>query len=199
MPNNFDIEKDTLTLDTKIHDIICRTVPKIFRHASLSDFKNIKINIRKPFYLSGDVGCGKTRLAWAIVCDVIRFSVKKYHRVVSMPEVISWVDTCIQFRNCSFQKRERIIGKYTSKENKNPLIIDDLGAESKTGMTLTDDLLYIILNHRYENSLITCFTSNFKTAELPYQDPRILSRIVGITKGNAHHFTETEDRRIKKT
>jgi len=62
------------------------------------------------------------------------------------------------------------------------LVLDDFGVERTTDWSF--QLLYIIINRRYENMKMTIFTSNFNLAELAEKlgDDRIPSRIQQMCK-----------------
>jgi len=81
--------------------------------------------------------------------------------------------------------------------NFRPLYIDDIGAEILSDTA--EEFLYIIINSRTENNLMTSFTANKKLSELTY-DIRIISRIAGIVNKNRLDYNgfSPNDKRIVK-
>lgn len=118
------------------------------------------------FYIYSKIrGTGKTFLA-SCICNTLMAKYKISTKFVSASELIN------------LSKQE------TRQGEKNPievmceckvLVLDDIGQKT-TGEDWMNDLLFKIIEARYQNKLITIFTSNMKSNELRVDD-RISSRI----------------------
>lgn len=118
------------------------------------------------FYIYSKLrGTGKTFLA-SCICNTLMTKYKIMTKFVSASELIN------------LSKQEAHQGE------KNPidvmcecklLVLDDIGQKT-TGEDWMNDLLFKIIEARYQNKLITIFTSNMKSNELRVDD-RISSRI----------------------
>ena len=167
-------------------------IPKRYVNAVMD--KSIKLDSNSSWYLSGIAGSGKTYYSWALY-------LKRLQHIENLSDTEKIGRPYIKLRNyalltgrlrtCEFLERQEIENYLLDTKL---LIIDDIGSELRTDYS--DDLLFRILNHRYEEMLWTGFTSNMKIGELPYED-RIKSRIIGIVQNNKFHL-ESKDRRINK-
>ena len=118
------------------------------------------------FYIYSKLrGTGKTFLA-SCICNTLMAKYKISTKFVSASELIN------------LSKQE------TRQGEKNPievmceckvLVLDDIGQKT-SGEDWMNDLLFKIIEARYQNKLITIFTSNMKSNELRVDD-RISSRI----------------------
>ena len=151
------------------------------------------MNPHTSFYLSGDIGAGKTHYAWAYYIWRIRTSAEiigegttmnvENVRIVNVPEIMQ------QAQGMSFDGK----ASYLESLQVSPmLILDDLGTERQNDYGET--ILHDIIEYRYRSKKYTGFTSNLKLNEL-YYDGRILSRIKGIVANNFGVLTG-EDRRV---
>lgn len=68
------------------------------------------------------------------------------------------------------------------------LVLDDLGAEMLTEWTY--QVLYLIINSRFDSMKPTIFTSNFSLEELgaKISDERLISRVLRMCEGNIFHL-----------
>lgn len=166
-------------------------IPNRYLKAKIDN--SIKLNLKKSWYLYGKPGTGKTYFTWA-------YRIERYNRlkteekekpnmVFDKLSVINWAMFCSELRYSPFDQRE---AKIKSLIDVDRLIIDDIGSEVKTDFS--DDILFQILNYRYEWEKFTGFTSNHDTPELKY-DGRIISRIAGIVANNKAKIIG-KDRRI---
>lgn len=154
---------------------------------------SIILDLTKSWYLSGTPGTGKTYFTWAYRIDrhnKLKLKEEKTPNMVFDKLYIrNWAMFCSQLRYSAFDKREPIIKDLI---NVDKLIIDDIGSEVKTDFS--DDILFQILNERYEWERWTGFTSNHDIVDLQY-DGRIISRIAGMVGKNKFQITG-KDRRI---
>ena len=168
--------------------------PNRYLNAKLS--KDIKLNLKQSWYLYGNPGTGKTYFIWA-------FRIERYKRLSKKSEdnhnmifeklfAKNWAIFCSELRYSSFESRESIVKELKEVDM---LIIDDIGSEVKTDFS--DDILFQILNERYEWGKYTAFTSNHSIPELEY-DGRIISRIAGIVGDNKFEIAGKDRRIISK-
>lgn len=112
--------------------------------------------IGKGIYLHGSIGCGKTHLMACLANDYARF--------VGSVSFVRMSELLVELKSL-FDDQEsynRLMnGLLTSKL----LVLDDLGAENVTPWG-RDEILFNLLNHRMENELLTCFTSNLDLDDL---------------------------------
>ena len=167
-------------------------IPKRYLNATID--KSIKLEFKESWYLFGVPGTGKTYFTWAYRIDrhnkLTKKSEESPNLVFDKLYVKNWAMFCSQLRYSAFDKREPIIKDLIGVDM---LIIDDIGSEVKTNFS--DDILFQILNERYEWEKFTGFTSNHDIADLQY-DGRIISRIAGIVGDNKYQILGN-DRRIK--
>jgi DNA replication protein DnaC len=139
------------------------------------DLENTKI---EGTYIQGQNGTGKTTLAaFMLVANIKDEDDLENNFFISASELL------FEFKN-SYSKNsdvseKEILDKYS---NVPLLIIDDFGIEKITDWSY--QMLYILINRRYENMLSTIYTSNLTLEELGEKlgDHRIPSRIQGSCK-----------------
>ena len=172
-------------LDTKLK---ISNVPIRLRNEVIKLYPKItKISLpeNKGMFLHGIAGTGKTIRALCTILDQfetiqdlktgdfifgnvneILFQIKQtYNSHYVYDKVLS-----------GLTPEESIIKKYTEPKY---LLLDDLGVEKTT--EFTNQVLYLIVNRRYENEKITFVTSNLSPDELEekMEDNRIISRLAG--------------------
>lgn len=142
---------------------------------------------KKSEFIHGETGTGKTLYAIASAlhhnyCSTIGI------KFVNVAELLYQLRQTYSpnFDHSNFEYSG--MGSYSSpedyilKSNRNTriLILDDLGVETSTDFAL--QVLYLIVNYRYENELRTIVTSNYSTEELyeKVKDGRIISRIAAM-------------------
>ncbi len=171
-------------------------IPKRYQEATIN--KAITFETKKSWYLSGEPGTGKTYYVWAFYLrwastekekEKQIFDETKTHYTYELPLIINWAVQCAEFRSTNYQRRDELISEMIRSKW---LIIDDVGSEIKTDFS--DDILFRVLNERYEEMKYTSFTSNLAIGELHY-DGRIISRIAGIVGKNKFKITG-KDRRL---
>ena len=163
------------------------------RYSKAKIDKSIKLDLTKSWYLYGKPGTGKTYFTWAY--RILRYNTLKKKEEKSLNFtfdtliVANWAIFCSEMRFADFSDRDL---KIAGLKEVDRLIIDDIGSEVKTDFS--DDILFQILNERYEWEKYTGFTSNHDIPELEY-DGRIISRIAGIVLNNKFEI-KGKDRRI---
>jgi len=162
------LERELERLSPRIQkDLKCITTPKI--------------NKVESTYLWGRIGSGKTIQAVCMMLYSLKDNFVNRHPIqaifIPVPELL------LEFKASYSAKdgisEEELVEKYS----KIPLLVlDDFGVERTTDWSF--QLLYIIINRRYENMKMTIFTSNFSLNELAEKlgDDRIPSRIQQMCK-----------------
>jgi len=121
-------------------------------------------------YLCGGVGTGKTHLAVAVMTELI-----KRKRV---PSLFVTVPELLDNLRGAYNDPGRDIDEWMDAvKNADLLVLDDLGAEKPNPWVR--ERLFVIVNHRYRESLPTIFTSNIGPKDLAEQlGERTASRII---------------------
>lgn len=128
------------------------------------DYVSEKIN---GIFFTGSAGTGKTVLA----CKILHELSKKFSaRFVSVPVLLNEMRDSFQNKSHS---NMAFVGKYVAYHT---LVLDDLGAE-KTSDWATE-VLYLIINRRYEEGKGVIVTTNCSPAELSDRlGDRVISRL----------------------
>lgn len=152
-------------------------LPARYREARLADFPARYRNLQGGLYLTGPAGTGKTRLAAAILRQVL---VEEDTGGVFGPQFIEVPELLLDirgtFRDGSERTEEGLLAEYA---NSDLLILDDLGAEKPTEWVT--QTLYLLINRRYGSEKRTIITSNLGLSELGNRlGDRIVSRVAGM-------------------
>lgn len=148
-------------------------VPKRFWHCSLENFEG-KLPRRRPMFITGPAGTGKTHLAVAYLREEIIAQGAEQCKFLEAVEL--FLELRDSFRRDSPEDEERIIKTYTSKPF---LVIDDLGAEKVSDYVRQS--LYFVINRRYGEELPTVVTSNLTLDQIAeVYGERLSSRIAGM-------------------
>jgi len=153
---------------------------RIIQGLSTCEFKNPNFNLLASQYIHGKVGSGKTMYACALFIESIH-NYHIFHRgnqthiFMLMPELLHRIKR--SYNSDPPETEFQIIEELT---NVDFLLLDDLGAERSNEWAL--QILYLIINRRYEDLKTTIFTSNFKLKELENAlgNDRIPSRIMAM-------------------
>ena len=123
-------------------------------------------------YFCGGVGTGKTHLAVAVMNELIR---KK-----RVPSLFVTVPELLDNLREAYNKPGRNLDEWMDAvQNADFLILDDLGSERVTDWVR--ERIFVIVNHRYRESLPTIFTSNIGPKDLAQQlGERTASRIIAM-------------------
>ena len=170
------------------------SVPKLLVDAlSKSDFSQITFDLDKSYYFQGKTGAGKSYEAAMLLFHLLKPLNKFAGEWVNVSKFL--FDIRRQYNNK--EKYEgptegEILDRYATVQH---LVLDDLGAEKSSDWAT--QILYLIINERYENMRHIIITSNLtiKNLGIKMGDDRLSSRINGmcesITMGGI-------DRREKK-
>jgi DNA replication protein DnaC len=127
-------------------------------------------------YIFGDTHTGKTILAVAILIEAEK---RAYLSGVSIHSIIVNVEDMMDRLKASFDNEtpETTYQLIESYKTADVLVLDDFGLTQPTEWVYRK--LYQIINHRWENMLMTIYTSNndLKQVEAIFKDSRIVSRI----------------------
>jgi len=159
-------------------------IPKLFEKEILKlypdKFKLDKL-INKSLFLHGEAGTGKTLLGIS-TCLKQRSDKKLLWKsdfeFINVTELLFNLRNSYRLSNNNTETTEELILNKLRKCTL--LILDDLGVEKTTDWAL--QILYLIINYRYENEKITIVTSNYSPEELQekMEDGRIISRLMAM-------------------
>lgn len=167
-------------LETLFTPRINKVLPEADDNKSLMEHIPDLLNKQKcGLYLCGPSGTGKTIQAAQILIEVHMRSLKQNlpfydFRFVSVPQLLQNIKATFNGDN----NDESVIVKDLSEADF--LILDDLGVEKSTEWVM--QILYLILNYRYEYLKTTIITSNYSINDLidKFGSDRIPSRIAGM-------------------
>ncbi len=140
-----------------------------------------KIDKVESTYLWGGVGSGKTIQAVRMMLYSLKDNYIDMHPIqtifTTVPELLFEIKNSYSTKEGVTE--EELVKKYSEISL---LVLDDFGVERTSDWSF--QLLFIIINRRYENMKMTIFTSNFNLTELAEKlgDDRIPSRIQQMCK-----------------
>lgn len=122
--------------------------------------------------LTGDCGTGKTHLAVAILRETAEAGIPGMFVVV--PDLLAKM-------RASFNTKDGKAGALVEAAKNAPLLVlDDLGAEDPKAWVV--ELIYVLINHRYEYMLPTIITTNYDGTQIgEVFGKRIQSRLAEMT------------------
>lgn len=127
---------------------------------------------RQNLWLAGDVGTGKSWIAWGLIRELVLEYVERCYADEQLREYaahppalfVNWRDLLNDLRDEYREGQGGASGLYKRGCHVTVLALDDLGAERPTAWAL--EALAGLVQARYDNCLPTIVTSNFSTAEL---------------------------------
>lgn len=170
-----------------------KNIPKRYLEAKLIDediINKIKNNLKekKGIYFYGTAGTGKTYLLYAILRR-LRASGYMGSSIWNLPDKLSRLRGLYSTEKFSEDCIEEEL------KVKSILLIDDFGAEKQTEWNT--EIMYRLINHRYENILSTFFASNLSLQELAEKSgDRLASRIAEMCEVVN---IDGEDKRLKES
>lgn len=181
--------KEKIWTDTKLDEAISDLPLRIRKDIKSLPFPKIEEVVST--YLFGKVGSGKTIYSVFLMLTELKNHFMTGKRTealfISVPELL------FEFKQSYDRKSEITENTLVDKYSKIPLLVlDDFGVERTTDWSF--QLLYIIINRRYDNMKKTIFTSNLSLLQLAekLQDDRIPSRIQQMCK-----IIETSDKNYR--
>ena len=122
--------------------------------------------------LTGDCGTGKTHLAVAILRETAEAGIPGMFVVV--PDLLAKM-------KASFNTKDGKAAELVEAAKNAPLLVlDDLGAEDPKVWVI--ELIYVLINHRYEHMLPTIITTNYDGTKIgEVFGKRIQSRLAEMT------------------
>ena len=132
---------------------------------------------RRGIFIHGDVGTGKTHIAYALRGAWEATKAPSGHTRRAM----FWnTNELLRSIKADFDRSnyDKVRAEEKLMEHQGLLFLDDLGSERMSDWV--GETFYLIINHRYNRMLPTIFTSNFGVADLAERiGDRTVSRIVG--------------------
>ncbi len=155
--------------------------PRICKELPQCQFPGLaeQTDIEKSYFIFGEAGTGKTLYSVALVREILRRNYLGGRCLVA--RFITFDDILLEIRSSFNQDsvaRERdIIDRYRQADW---LILDDFGASKQSDWTY--QVLYSIINYRYEYLKPVIITSNFSLPQLAEKlgDDRTVSRLLSM-------------------
>ncbi len=155
--------------------------PRICAELETLSFPEIekRDNIKKSYYFWGKAGTGKTIRAAAFIQEILKRSY--YEGKCPSVKFTTFSDILLEIRNTfhkqSNETEQTIIEKYREADW---LVLDDFGASKDSDWTY--QVLYSIINYRYEHLKPIIVTCNYSLEEITERlgDDRTTSRLASM-------------------
>jgi len=195
--------------DPDIRKLIEERIPARFAHAKISEINKqiydylLQKRFTKPhckgLFLYGKVGAGKTYTVCALAKQLLANDYDV--RIFNLPGLLNIIRSSFKKENTYDEQHEQTTTAFVHDMkdiekliNLEILIIDDIGKEKPSAWVA--EILYYLINTRYEKMLTTIFTSNLKLSELAekIEDSSLVSR---IKESCEIYHINTNDKRIQ--
>ena len=171
------------------HRIAAASIPKRYEHCTLDSFrekspvlKNAKVRVQefvdewpKPnegrgLLLMGPCGSGKTHLAVAALIDIVNSGKPGRVLFCNFQDLIQEIQA--SFDSDEVPSKSEILRPLLECDL---LVLDELGSQKPT--TFVQDILYYVINSRYNDERTTIFTTNYTDAAPESKDEPLSARI----------------------
>ena len=197
-------------VDARRRRFVAAQVPERYRDCSFEDFRLVKrqdkgslrVNdslangkrvaqefadaypfVESGLLFMGAAGLGKTHLAIAILNEVTKTKGRRA-LYVNFSDLLMKIQST--FRTDSFETKEDVITPYAEVEL---LVVDELGATKPSDFVR--DMLYALLNTRYNHKRITIATSNYLDETPPGIREKLEDRIGYTLRSRLHEMCQT--------
>lgn len=142
---------------------------------SVAEFRSPELG--RGLYLWGDTGCGKTLIGCAALNEILRLYQRPVRYAKISRDILGKLRSSFNPASESYGEGRRIEEELAGVE---ALVIDDFGTHKETEWV--NQVLYDLIDARYENNLLTIVTSNEPLENLKeIAQGRIYSRLKGMT------------------
>lgn len=175
----------------------CLDIPSRYQHVTMEDFsEQCSERLNQSLIITGPAGAGKTHLLCALARRQVCLTLaeewpgdKFFAKMVSVSNLIAKIKST--FRPDSELSEEEMFADYA---NCAWLYLDDLGTQNATDWAY--DLIYRLIDHRWNQILPIVVSSNFEVDELAEKvGERIVSRLLGM---GSHIKLPARDLRLSK-
>lgn len=164
------------TLPASVPKLLVEALTKTYSLLEVWDEGKIK-NLNNSYYFQGRTGSGKSYQAALLLFQILRPINKHSGEWVNVPKMLFTLRQQYNKEKHEGPTEREILTKYSEVPY---LVLDDLGAEKSSDWAT--QVLYLIINDRYENMRPVIITSNLTIKELgeKMEDDRLSSRINGM-------------------
>lgn len=133
--------------------------------------------------LMGSCGVGKTHLAVAVLQDIISAGKPGKMRFSNFQDLVQEIQS--SFRDEDAPSRSQLLAPLIEADL---LVLDELGSQKPT--PFVHDILYYIINTRYNDEKVTIFTTNYLDEPRRAGDERLEDRIGERLRSRLYEMSE---------